>query len=166
MDYTTATVDSAPPANAAQLSKCPAELKNGMSCTARVQADQWVSPTGIGTKVIGEIYCVAVWPNQVWFDASRRNSPPDGEKGSWLMNLAKKRHEGAGFFSLMIDVQSAASTGETAKEVGELSGGAFAAPGPGELVLYPNDAIGPVKEPAWYYKNNSGYVWVTIKRCG
>ena len=165
IDYKTVHVDSASPPADEKLSKCPAMLAPGASCTARVQADQWSSPTGIRVKEKGESYCIAVLPNQVWFDASRRNTPPYGEKGNWLMNLTKKRHE-AGFFSLMVDVQSKASVGETAKPVtDELPGARYTAQGAGELVLYPNDAIGPPNEPEYYYKNNSGYVWVTITRC-
>lgn len=165
IDYETVPVDSASPLSAETQGRCPATLAPGARCTARVQADQWSSPTGIQVKAKGESYCIAVLPNQVWFDASRRNIPPYGEKGSWLMNLAKKRHE-AGFFSLMVDVQSHATVGETAKPVTEeLPGARYTAQGAGELVLYPNDAVGPSYDPEYFYRNNSGYIWVNITRC-
>jgi hypothetical protein len=162
--YKTVPVDSALPPDAEKLTKCPSTLNPGTSCTARVQADQWISPTGIQAEE-RESYCIAVLPNQVWFDASRRNSPPYGEKGSWVMNhLAKKRHE-AGYFSLMVDIQSKAAQGDTAKPVADLPRGRYTAQGAGELVLYPNDAISPSYDPAYYYRNNSGYIWVTVMRC-
>lgn len=162
--YKSVTVDSALPANAETLSRCPLSLEEGQSCMARVQADQWTSPTGIQVKGAGEIYRITVLPNQVWFDADRRNTPPHGEKGSWIMNLSKKRHD-AGFFSLMVDVQpEAASVGETAKPVTEFSDFEYTTTGKGKLVLYPNDAIGPPNDPQYYYRNNSGYIWVTIER--
>jgi len=163
IDYKTVSVDSASPPDAEKLTRCPSTLNPSASCTARVQANQWTSPTGIQVKE-GESYCIAVLPNQVWFDASRRNTPPYGEEGSWIMNLAKKRHE-VGFFSLMVDVQSAGATGTTAKPVADPQGARFTTQKAGELVLYPNDAVGPPQDPAYYYKNNSGYIWVTVMRC-
>jgi hypothetical protein len=35
----------------------------------------------------------------------------------------------------------------------------------GELVLYPNDAKAPANDSYYWYKNNSGWIWVTVKRC-
>lgn len=165
IDYNTVPVESASPPNAEQMSKCPAILAPGKSCTARVLANQWASPIGVQSMDQDESYCFAVLPNQVWYDASRRNTPPYGEKGSWIMNLVKKRHEATGFFSLMVDVQSQSATGETARPIADLRDGPYTTKGPGPLVLYPNDAIGTPNDREYYYKNNSGYIWVTITRC-
>lgn len=165
IDYDTVPVDSAPPPNADQLRKCPATLDPGKSCTARVLADQWVSPTGVRSKAPGESYCFSVLPNQVWYDASRRNTPPYGEKGSTIMNLVRKRHDETGFFSLMVDVQSQSGTEETARPIAQMPDERYTTKGPGALVMYPNDAVSPVNDRDYYYKNNSGYIWVTITRC-
>lgn len=146
--------------------RCPEALLLGQNCWARVEANKWVSLTGISVKEAGEIYCISVPPNQVWFDAGRRNTPPDGEKGSWIMNLATKRHPEVGFFALMVAVKSTDNTtGQTARLVKEPLNFQYVAKELGELVFYPNDAANPVGDPAYYYKNNYGYIWVTITRC-
>lgn len=35
----------------------------------------------------------------------------------------------------------------------------------GELVLYPNNAVGQPNGPARCYRNNQGQIWVTVQRC-
>lgn len=165
--YESLAVDSAAPEGAESLKRCPPKLDDGTECTARIHADQWATPTGIHV-LAGQAYCITVLPNQVWFDADRRNTPPDGEKGSWIMNVVPKRHPKAGYFSLMVDVDTGSSTkrADTAEPVAKLPDGRYTTAGAGSLVLYPNDAIGPVDDPAYYYKNNAGYIWVRIKHCG
>ncbi|MCV2438711.1 hypothetical protein [Paucibacter sp. DJ2R-2] len=169
IQYEVMTVDSAPPAAAAQTARCSMNSPAEKPCLALTYADQWTSSTGIVVKDVGEKFCISVLPHQVWFDADRRNTPPYGEKGSWMMNLAKRRHENEGFFALMVDVRSSDdfAPSNTAKAVKVPENFEYVAESTGKLVLYPNDALGPESDPTYYYrKNNSGFVWVSISRCG
>ena len=146
--------------------RCPETLLPGAaSCVARVEANKSVTSTNINVQP-SETYCISVPPNQVWFDKDRRNTPPEGEKGSWIMNLFTKRHPEVGFFALMVAVQSADNTtGQTARNVKKSLNFKYTAEGPGELVFYPNDAVSTSWNPYYHYENNSGYIWVTITRC-
>lgn len=160
ISYEPVKLDSSAPID---LKPCARTLSVDQSCTALVQAERWISPTGIHAEA-GETYCVSVPPNQVWFDAGRRNTPPHGEEGNWLMNLALKRHKDYGFFNLIVNTKSL-DTGRPGKEQDVSKGAPYKVTMVGELVLYPNDALGPDNDPAFYYKNNAGQVWVTISQC-
>jgi len=165
--YEPVTVDSYPPVNAAKIGKCQAQLQTEKICLAQIYADRWKSFTGIKVGA-GESYCVTVPPDQVWFDKDRRNTAPYGEKGSLLMNLAQKRHKGIPFFSLMINVDRGNDGGDmdgSAVEVTDSKDFRFTSKVAGTLVLYPNDAIGPDTDPAYWYRNNGGRIWITIQRC-
>jgi hypothetical protein len=167
IEYKSVAVDSPSPIDEKGLVKCPKELRHDKICTARILADQLATPTGIQVAEKGETFCIEVLPHQVWFDADRRNTPPHGDEGNWIMKIGTKRHPEAGYFSLMVDVQAKppAIQSKSAKQVGDSPGWTYTADSVGALVLYPNDAIGSTGEPEYYYKNNSGYIWVTIKRC-
>jgi len=168
ISYNSLTVDSASPPEAGKnMRKCPAKLEKEAECTARIYADQWTSPTGIQVGAVNEAYCIAVLPNQVWFDADRRNTPPLGERGSWLMNVFEKRHPKSGYFALMVAVlpEPADRATEDAQPVADLLRGRYTPNFKGSLVLYPNDAIGSPGDSDYYYKNNSGHIWVSIRRC-
>ena len=145
--------------------RCPEALLLGQTCWTRVEANKWVSLTGIHVKQ-DETYCISVPPNQVWFDKDRRNTPPDGEKGNWLMNLFTKRHPEFGFFALMVAVKAADDTNrQTARHVSNPLNFKYMAEGPGELVFYPNDAVSTSWNRTYHYENNFGYIWVTISLC-
>jgi hypothetical protein len=164
ISYEPVTLDSASPSELSELNLCPI-FKAGL-CYARVRADQWTSRTGIQVGP-DEKYCVDALANQVWFDGNRRNVPPDGERGSWVMRLFQKRNPSAGFFSLIVNVQfKDGSVDEKAGQmVRDLKGHQYIPMRAGELVLYPNDAKAPANDSYYWYKNNSGWIWVTVKRC-
>lgn len=166
IEYEPVTLDSPPPEIGEQTGRCPEELMANQQCVAQIRANAWMSRTRIHAKE-GEHYCVTVPPDQVWFDKGRRNTPPLGEKGSWIMRLSKKR-EPHPFFNLMIAVDPIDKKSETkvkARAVDKPNDFRFIAESRGEIVLYPNDAIGSASYPERWYRNNSGYIWVTIKRC-
>lgn len=166
--YEPVKVDSATPIDAARLGRCPSKLEPGKVCIAQIHANQWVSPTGVRICEPGERYRVTVPPDQVWFDEARRNTPPYGEEGSWIMKLPAKRHN-APFFSLMVDAvptDLGKRVTDTAVVVTDAKRFLFTAKSVGDLVLYPNDAKGPASDPAHWYQNNAGYIWVIIEREG
>jgi hypothetical protein len=159
-------------------------LKVGGKCLVLVRASDWYSDTRISARP-GSTFCIDVAPDQRWFDASRINSPPRGDRGSALMNLYAhyKRYVAADWFSLIVgivqsptdrggerrtvsidDAQLEAASLEELKRCGT-NGNVFMAQTPGVLVLYPNDAAepDPVRKDV-FYKNNAGQIWVTITR--
>ena len=148
---------------------CPMRLAPGQSCTAQVEAAQWQSPTGLQVAP-GELYCVQVPPGQVWHDLGRRNTPPHGEPGNWLMRLFSglKRHAGSDWFSLMAAVvpQAGADGPPAPPGAQDLGRQPLLRIGQaGALVLYPNDAVGPPWAPRWFYDNNTGRIRVGVQRC-
>ena len=166
--YEAVPLDSYPPVNAAEVGRCPEQLKSDKTCVAQIYANRWASFTGIRVGSEGESYCVTVPHGQVWFDKDRRNTPPHGDEGSWLMKLAKRRYEVVPFFSLMIDVDRGGEDGDiqdTAVEVTDSNNFRFTSKAAGKLVLFPNDAMGSEGDPSYWYRNNSGHIWVTIQRC-
>ena len=167
VSYEGMPVDSATPEHAYR-GRCQGILAAHAACSARIPANRWSTPTGLRVARAGERYCVTVHPNQVWFDATRRRVPPWGERGSDLMRLASLRHPEAGYFALMIDVPTVQGfdASPTARAVETPEGAIYVAPAAGDLVLYPNDALGPKGAPDWYYtSNNHGFIWVLIRRC-
>lgn len=104
--YTPVTVDSPIPEVVRQerIPVCSEALSEGLSCLALVRAENWFSDTGVRVGP-GQSYCFQVPPGQAWFDAGRRNSPPQGEHGSTAMNWLAfaKRHE-VPWFTLMAGV--------------------------------------------------------------
>jgi len=164
VSYEPVTLDSSAPLDMSSVKKCPETLNVKDDCTALIQANQWMTRTGIKVKK-GEKYAVRVHASQVWFDLDRRNTPPYGEAGSWKMRLFKKRHADAGFFALIINAKAAGSDQLLGHgDLGATPNLAYKTPDAGELVLYPNDALGPFDNPAYWYQNNSGQIWVTITR--
>lgn len=165
ISYKPVMLDSSEPSELVNLRPCSTKGDTN-KCKALVQADKWVSPTGIAVHV-GDTYCIDVPPDQWWFDADRRNAPPHGEKGNWIMRLSQKRNADAGFFALIVNVQSEDGTVE--EKAGQLVSSPrayrYTSKSAGKLVLYPNDAKGPPSNPAHWYKNNSGQIWVTVARC-
>jgi len=165
--YTPVPVDSAAPADSGV--PCAAGLQPGQRCTALVRAAQWQTPTGLQVGLgesEAEAYCVQVPPGQVWFDQDRRNTPPHGEQGSWLMQLGSglKRHHGIAWFSLVAAVQPAGAAKKPDHQ--DISRDPVVRPRQaGALVLYPNDAVGQPDDPTWFYRNNRGQIWVTLQRC-
>lgn len=143
-------------------------------CAVPVQASLWASRSGIKVKS-GKKYCIQVPPNQMWFDATRRNTPPFGEAGNWVMKyLGSKRHPEYEYFSLIAntrnEIDGTLSKGHAVErrtlKNGSFEGGPLYIPdGDGELVFYPNDAVGSVGNPAYYYENNSGQIWVNVRQC-
>lgn len=163
LSYTAVPVDSAPPTD---LAPCPARLEAGQRCTAVVLAAQWRSETGVQVRP-GEAYCLRVPPDQVWFDQTRRNTPPHGERGNWLMQLFNglKRHPDIAWFSLVAAVHTPDPAGAaTHQDLSRMP--LVQVSQAGALVLYPNDAVGQSEDPTWFYRNNVGQIWVTVQRCG
>lgn len=128
-----------------------------------VQASLWTSPTGIKVKR-GKNYCIQVPPNQLWFDKTRRNTPPFGETGNWLMQLSIKRDRNSGFFSLIVNTRND-NDGALSKGQAVEGKPLYRPDGEGELVFYPNDAEGSISDPAYFYGNNSGQIWVNVRLC-
>lgn len=170
VSYDEMHVDSAAPEPALR-TRCQGQLAEGATCTARVEAKLWSTSTGIHVAGAGERYCVSVLPNQVWFDSNRRRIPPLGETGNVWMRMAELRHPEAGYFALMVDVPSVQGfeVSHTARAVTPPSASecfVYDTHSAGQLVLYPNDALGPARAPDWYYtSNNHGFIWVRIRRC-
>jgi len=84
------------------------------------------------------------------------------------MRFASLRHPDAGYFALMVDVPTVQGfeVSPTARAVETPEGTSYVARAAGDLVLYPNDALGPKGAPDWYYtSNNHGFIWVQIRRC-
>ena len=157
----------------------PSTLAKGASCIFPVRADQkfTVTPLVINRD---DTYRITVPRNQVWYDGSRRNVPPRGDPGSWLMNRFKhwKRHTCSEWFALIAanvrPVKSSTSQHEfpqyehhEPQEYKDVSDKEpeFKVTRPGWLAFYPNDAIMPLPGD-FFYSNNSGQVWVQIERCG
>lgn len=162
----------APPCLTHSLDKVP-------ECLALVRANQWYSPTGVQV-IAGTTYRIVAPSGQQWFDANRRNTPLCGEDGSWIMNLyeKKKRAVDSKWFSVIgvvlrpeaeLSVErtqlSQHPQGVCAKDAVHLDWGSYTADASGELALFPNDAIGPPEQPAFFYGNNAGQIWVLISIC-
>src|SRR5688500_9128627 len=94
ISYTPIYADSPPPAfDESPLCKAaPGEqtltLLIGTSCVFPIRGDVQLTRTPVAVEP-GETYRVTVPRNQVWYDADRRNTPPQGERGSALMNAFK-----------------------------------------------------------------------------
>jgi len=149
---------------------CTPYLTEGAQCLAPVLAGAWFSNTGVSVKPC-EVYQVTVPASQFWFDATRRNQPPKGDKGSALMNLAAswKRHPDALWFALMAATLPTELRGKQSEALDLPAQDLSAHPlvridKPGELVLYPNDARLPLLKPKYFYGNNQGQIWVLIQR--
>lgn len=144
--------EAIPPAKSINLGK-------GVSCSFPIRADQMLTPTPLAIN-IGEKYRISVPRNQVWYDKSRRNVPPHGEEGSWMMNLVKhwkQRPESLWFALIAVEVGNVNVSHDVSDDpVLEVTR-------PGLLAFYPNDAIVPILGN--FYSNNSGQVWVKIEHC-
>jgi len=150
---------------------CPAALDTGQTCIALVNARNWYSDTGIRVKP-AESYCIRIPRGQVWFDAGRPSTPPDGEPGNLLMNLFKwlKRHD-LPWFTLMAAVVGVDQPGiapdltlASQQSQNLAQDRRLEVKSPGALVLYPNDARGPASRLAYFYGNNSGQIRVQVSR--
>jgi hypothetical protein len=157
-----------------------APLAVGASCVALVRASQWYSDTGLKVAP-GQAYCLRVPPHQSWFDAGRVNVAPQGEPGSGIMNVysSRKRAPEAGWFALIAAVvrhdpepMSVASEQLDSVDVSGLErpcgpggdGRRWEPPVAGAMAFYPNDAIADSYDKAFFYRNNSGQIWVVITR--
>lgn len=186
--YTPVLVDSPLPAAFrtphAGNAPCGSKLEDGQSCVALVRAEDWYSDTGIRVEA-NQAYCFHVPAGQVWFDAERRNSPPDGEPGNLpmrAMHWAKRDPEP--WFTLMAAVSTspvptlrpvvwagppsreftALLKPSTPHSLARRATAPMTVANPGALVLYPNDAWGPTGRPGLFYENNSGQAWVQVTR--
>src|SRR6185369_10869861 len=142
---------------------CSGSLVVGQRCLARVQADQLYTSTGLNVKA-RQTYKVEVPPEQVWYDADRRNVPPKGEPGSFIMNMFKslKRHRNSDWFTLMAAVTNPCipCMEHSLSDIYDLSATpVIQVQHDGVLAMYPNDAL-----PRRFYNNNSGQIWVFIER--
>lgn len=165
MGYSSLVQDSARPPGSTPA--CGKSLKLKESCLALVRASEWYSPTGLSVSP-GESYRISVPAGQVWFDKDRRNLPPYGEKGSWLMNLFSKRDHDSGWFALMAAIvpeNQPLSTGTEPVNPGHdvERDQDIAVKFAGRLVMYPNDAVWRTGNKDAFYKNNVGQIWVRIE---
>jgi len=132
------------------------KLTDGASCIALVEAGNRQSQIGLNVEP-REKYKVSVPGRQAWFDATRRNTPLCGEKGSFLMNLFKKRSPESLWFSVLANV---IPSDQPAQDLCQQDlcqqESVFTAHVPGELILYPNDND-------YFYDNNYGKIWVKIE---
>ncbi|MFH1870252.1 MAG: hypothetical protein ABIK82_23625 [Pseudomonadota bacterium] len=167
--YDRVPMDAPRPSATESLSNCGGELPVSGRCLALVRASQWFSETGLQVAT-GERYRISVPAGQAWFDADRRNVPPKGEKGSWLMNRFAhlKRQECSDWFSLIAVVRD--KSGEPIGTAFDVSGahinGEIAIDAKGSLAMYPNDAESTNEVRDYFYQNNHGQAWVVITRCG
>jgi hypothetical protein len=134
------------------------KLAPGESCWYIVQSEADFNPTGLQF----DTYKITVPANQFMFDGSRRVSVPEGDDGTWLIRLFgyAKRMPSDKWFALIAgtcgddkndqSVDSNKPILKMPKET-EYSGEA------GELCFYVNDVLG-------YYQNNSGRVFINIKK--
>jgi hypothetical protein len=178
--YEPVMVDSPMPAGFDKLPACGAGLEPGKSCLVLVRAGNWHSDTGISVEP-GQVYRFDVPLGQVWFDKGRRNSPPHGEPGNFVMNMRAwaKRHCEP-WFTLMAGIAPAADSApgpsgamppakailhsDVLQSESLAKNCALVARAAGVLVLYPNDARGPTGRPDHFYANNSGQIWVKVTR--
>lgn len=140
-------------------------LPQGDSCIYLVRADQQLTRTPLAINP-GETYRITLPRNQVWYDASRRNVPPDGEPGSWMMNLAKhwKRVPESQWFALIAaNVSRNVNSIEQYESQDISKNHDLKFKQPGQLAFFPNDAVVPILGD--FYTNNSGQVWVQIEHC-
>jgi len=147
-----------PPAGTMRLAK-------GAACMFPIRADQplTLTPLAIEPK---ESYRISVPRNQVWFDKERRNVPPHGEPGDWLMNLVApwKRLPGSQWFALIAANLGHDGTATEPYPMHDVSTNpVLKFQHAGRLALFPNDAIVPLLGN--FYSNNSGQVWVQIEHC-
>ena len=138
-------------------------LMEGNSCMFPIRADQKLTLTPLAVRE-KETYYVTVLRNQVWYDASRRNVPPEGEQGSWIMKFAEKwkKHSQSLWFALIAaNVNKSGSEQYATQDVSKSP--TLKIMRPGRLAFYPNDAIVPILGN--FYSNNRGQIWVRIERC-
>lgn len=146
------------------------QLLPGQRCLALVRAERWHSDTGLDARA-GERYRIDLPPGQFWFDAGRRNVPPRGEDGSWLMNrfASWKRQPGSKWFALVAATIVPGADGPVEHDARDMScqpGQPLEVRRDGRLVLYPNDASFPWGQRELFYGNNAGQVWVLLQSCG
>jgi hypothetical protein len=128
------------------------KLGIGAACSTAVKAIEPENMTGLQVSAVEE-YTVSVPGTQTWHDASHSNTPPCGEPGSFLMNIASvlKKSKKSLWFSLIAEIKGGSKIYDLCLNKN------FVAAEDGELVLYANDARG-------FYKNNSGEILVEIYR--
>lgn len=161
------------------------ELKLGKSCYALVRAADWHSTTNLRVEPNWSID-VDVPPGQLWYDADRINTAPQGDEGSFLMRLfgGLKRHDEP-YFALMATVvkcnpETPAQSGSPAalalkpgfRKCRDAPGGKatrisqetqrLVVPVAGELAFYVNDAVFPWRWHNMFYWNNEGQIWVRV----
>ncbi len=132
------------------------KLAVNTACTTIIKAAESENMIGLAIDA-GEEYMITV-PRiqsgmQTWYDASRCNTPPCGEKGSFLMNLfaVLKKAKKSLWFSLIAEIKGENKPYDLCLDKN------ITATKKGELILYANDARG-------FYWNNSGEVLVEVYR--
>lgn len=141
-------------------------LEKGESCMFLIRADQTLTRTSLKVEK-DQTYRITVPKDQVWYDLSRRNEPPNGERGSWMMNLFKhwKRIPDSSWFALIAANVRSDKTSTEPYECQDVSADAdLKFEREGQLAFFPNDVIMPVFGNH-FYSNNSGQVWVQIEYC-
>lgn len=170
--YSPIHTDSPPPSShplCAELeldSDAKRTLKEGKICVFLIRADQKLTHTTLAIDK-GETYRISVPRNQVWYDSSRRNVPPHGEEGSWMMkpfNHWRQRHESQWFALIATNVSRNSGSNEQYESFDVSKTSELKFTHLGLLAFYPNDAIVPILG-SFFYSNNSGQVWVQIERC-
>ncbi|MGZ5135868.1 MAG: hypothetical protein ACXWCG_11995 [Flavitalea sp.] len=140
-------------------------LAEGTSCIAKVNPKLKKTPVGLTVKS-GEEYQVIALPNY-WCDASRKNRPLCGEKGSIIMNVFswKKRVENSLWFSVIAEVEDIVNGNlERRSQYDLCNTPKLEISTSGELIMYPNDAEGFFFYRDQFYDNNSGIIWLEIQR--
>lgn len=145
------------------------------SCYALVRASDWYSTTNLHVSA-GWVLEIEVPDGQMWFDASRINTAPVGDRGNFMMRLfgGLKRHDEP-YFALMSNVvtcQAEIADKPGARQCNDVgaskssrilkSGHKMYVPATGELAFYVNDAVFPIRWKDMFYWNNKGQVWVRI----
>ncbi len=134
------------------------KLSPGESCWFVVQSEAVYNPTGLEFSD----YKITVPDGQFMFDASRQVKVPEGDEGTWLTRLFNyaKRKPASQWFVLVaatcgnaINDQSIDSSNHDLKMPKKTE---FLDRN-GELCFYVNDV-------PRHYQNNSGRVWINIKK--
>lgn len=134
-------------------------LEIGAGCYVDILANNPKNESGL-TVQASQGYKVIVHGNQLWYDASRCNSPLCGENGSFIMNMFsnRKKSKDSLWFSLIAEIKEEGKPYDLCNEKSSAKNvGKFLTRSDGRLVLYANDAVG-------YYDNNCGEIRVEINR--
>lgn len=128
----------------------PRRLDVGETVRIQISARQQENYTGVLVQP-GDVHTVTACPGQTWYDGGRPSHPPDGDPGTWLMNLfaRTKRAPKALWFALIAETEGQRFDLSRDQDV--------ASDRSGVLILYANDTPG-------MYWNNTGEIEVVIVR--